>query len=220
MADSKLIEEFRNNEPPPAIPGGARRPSKRVDLQKYDAIRRRQEINVMLLQRACGRDEVPELSFEQEDLGLLMQIARERDPNGNPAIRKHAIRALGIYRNLEAAELLWDIASSEMEHETIRGRALMALAQATPTVAPALVQSYLDNESALIRQAAVNALAEVGNELSLKAVIELLEREEDPGIRQRAAIAVQSIGKRLGVRVPEVKVTERPKEPRSPESDA
>jgi len=36
----------------------------------------------VLLQRACGEAELTSLVFKPEDLDLLLQIARERDPNG------------------------------------------------------------------------------------------------------------------------------------------
>lgn len=219
MADPKLIEEFHNNEPQPDVSGGPQRPSKWVDLQRFDAIRRRQELNTVLLQRACGEAELSPPVFEPEDVALLLQIARERDPNGNPAIRKHAIGAMGQFRNLEAMDLLWEIASSTMEHEAIRGQALTSLARVAPRMAPALLERYLDDESALIRQATVNALAEIGGEFALRLLSELLEREQDIGVQQRASIAVQSIGKQLRVGIPRVKVFKRPKRPLAPESE-
>jgi HEAT repeat protein len=200
MANPGFIDEFYNNEPPPTIPSGTQRPSKRVDLQRFDAIRRRQELNALLTRCTCGDSEAVVQDFEPGDLPILLQIAHERDPNGNPAIRKHAVRALGQFRTLEVMEVLWRITSDDLESEAVRGQALLALAHVTPSLAPSLLKEYLDDESALIRQVAVSALTEGGDQSSVKLVTELLEREQDIGVRQRAPMAVQSIGK---PRIPE-----------------
>jgi HEAT repeat protein len=200
MANPEIIDEFYNNEPRPMPPGGTQRSSQRVDLQRFNAIRRRQELNALLTRRTCGVSEAFVQDFEPGDLPLLLQIVQERDPNGNPAIRKHAVRALGEFRNVEVLEVLWTIASEDLEPEGIRGQALLALAYVSPRMAPGLLQGYLDDESPLIRQAAVSALTEVGDQSALNLVTELLERERDISVRQRADMAVQSIGK---PRIPE-----------------
>jgi len=95
------------------------------------------------------------------------------------------------------------------EHEAIRGQALVALTRVAPRIAPVLLQTHLDDASAFIRLATVNALAETGGEFTLRLLTELLKREQDIGVRQRASLVVQSIGKRLRVRVPETKVPKR-----------
>ena len=79
MADQKFGDEVRNNEPEPALPGGNERPSGRVDLERFPAIRRRQQLNTLLLRRACTGTEAEPLAFDAEDFALLYQMARERD---------------------------------------------------------------------------------------------------------------------------------------------
>jgi HEAT repeats len=219
MAEPEIIDEFYYNEPPPTIPGGNQRPSKRVDLGEYQAIQRRQELNAILLLRTCGREKALDRPLKSEDLPLLSQISRERNPNGNPAIRKHAINALAEFRDIGASELLWEIASSDMEAETIRGHALVAFARSTPRMAPVVLQRFLYDKSALIRQATVKGLAEVGSEFTLALLLQMLAKEKDIGVRQRAAVAVESLGKRLGVKVPKAKLRERPKKSLRPTSE-
>ena len=219
MTIPELDDGFRINEPAPDIPGGNQRPSKRISLERFDAIRRRQELNSMFLQRACGQADLSPLVFKPEDLNILLQIARERDPNGNPAIRKHAIQALGQFRDLETMEILWEIAASPMEHEAIRGQALKSLNRMAPRIAPLLLQTQLGNASALIRLATVNALAENEDAFTLQLLTRLLRREKDMGVRERAFLVAQSIGKQLRVRVPKPKLPKRPKTPRTPKSE-
>ena len=219
MADPEIIDQFYYNEPPPTIPGGTQRPSKRVDLGGYQAIQRRQELNAILLLRTCGRETAQDRAFKSEDLPLLLQISRERNPNGNPAIRKHAIDALAEFRDIGASELLSEIASSDMEAENIRGHALVAFARSTPGIATLLLQKFLYDKSAVIRQAAAKGLAAIGNEFALGLLVQMLAKEKNIGVQQRTAVAVESLGKRLGAKVPKAKLRERPKKPRRPASE-
>ena len=184
---------------------GNRRPSKRVDLKRFDAIRRRQELNVELLKRTCGVDEKATQILEGNDFDLLQKMAQERDPNGNLAIRKQAIQALGQSRSIEVAELLWRISSTDLEQEAIRGEALITLARTIPGMAPDLMQRCLKDESPLIRQIAVKALAEIGDRRSFEHLIDLLKTEKDIGIKESAILRMQLMGQRLGVRVPKLR---------------
>jgi len=201
MADPNSFREFRNNEPSPRIRGGTERPSKRVDLQRFPAIQRRQELNSILLQRSCGIERTPSRIFEQEDVKLLLQIARERDPNENSAIRKQAIHALGQFKDLAVAELMWDIVLSDMEAEELQVNALTALAQITPTIARTLLHTLLSHESAVIRQSVVYTLAAIGNNTTLNLLTALLKRERNVGVREHTITTIRLIGERLGVSV-------------------
>ena len=217
MKDPKNV--FKNNEPPPALPGGAHRPSIRVDIERFYSIRRRQELNALLLQRACTKEEEPPLVLEKGDKEILMQIACERDPNMNPIIRKHAIQSLGQFPDLKVAEFLWGTATADIEHQTVRTQAIRALARIAPRMASDLLQRFLEDESAILRQTSVNMLGEVGDKLTIDSLTKLLEIEQDPGVRISANVALKSLGEKQGVRVPRVRVPRRPKKARTPKSE-
>lgn len=218
-AKIELAEESRNNEPAPRITGGPNRPSRRVDLARFRLVQLRQELNAQLLERSCGQNEAPTALYGSEDLSLLMQIAREHDANGNPAIRGRAIHTLGQYGPV-TAELLWQIASSESEHEATKGQAFNALAHAAPHIAAALLPTCLSDKSALIRQEVVNALAETGERSAIELLQELLRREQDTGVRQRTMMAIQSLSKQLNLPVAEVKASRTLRKPHRPESES
>ncbi len=217
MFDRALDRRTYDNEPPQELPGGNRRPSKRVDLERLERIRRRQELNALFLRRSCGQPDAVPPRLDEADLGLVVQMAEEKDPNGNPLVRKHAVDALGRFRDIEATEALWRIFSSESEVETVRGQAALALARSAPNVAPALLNGYLRHASPMIRQYVAIALERVGNELSLSALADELEREEDPGVRVRSVAATHAIAHRLGARIPDYALPERPTEPLQPD---
>ena len=220
MLGGDLDRQTYDNEPPRELPGGSSRPSKRVDLERFGRILRRQELNVLFLRRSCGETDVAAPMLEESDLGLVVQMANENDPDGNPVVRKHAVDALGRFRDVEATEALWRIFSSESEVEAVRGQAALALARSTPSVTPALLHGYLQHASPMIRQYVAIALERVGNELSLSALGDALEREEDSGVRVRSIAAMNSIARRLNVRVREYPLPERPTEPLQPEQES
>jgi HEAT repeat protein len=213
MADPKQLDEIYDNEPAPIVP---RRSSDRIDLKRFEAIARRQELNAALLRRTCGVHDAAPQEIELRDLNLLRLMAGERDPNANPTIRKHAIHALGQFKDLQAIELLWEIASSDLEAEAVRGHALLALARVSRKMAPGLLRWHLEDESPLIRQATVNALVETADEAVIGLLADLLERDSDAGVRQRAAAAIQSLAKQLNARAPRVRAPRRPRRPRAP----
>lgn len=194
MVDPKVIDQLRNNEPLQYINGGKSRPSKYVDLQKFDTIQRRQNLNEALLKRACGEPVTTPTHFEKEDLGILLQIIREHDPNANPMIRKHAIDALGQYHDLEVVEVLSEILSSDMEDEQARAHSLASIAKITPKVAQNLTPQYTNDKSSVVGQAAIYTLGEIGDESTIGILTELLKKPlHDVSSRQHIAMAVQSI---------------------------
>jgi hypothetical protein len=219
MVDNRGDEDYRIDEPPPPIPGGTYRPSQRVDLQGFDAIRRRQELNRLLRTRTCDDAEPIAQELRPGDLDLLLQIARERDPNANPAIRERAIETLAEFRNLEAAELLAEIASSAIEHEAVRSQALLSMARTAPRLATGMLQQRLGDSSPLVREAAVIALAEIGGVASLGILTDQLERERDSGVRQRAAQAIQALGGQPRGRARTDGTGRRPRKPQIPDSE-
>ncbi len=125
MAKGRIQPEHRRQP----IPGGFRRPSVRASLSGLDNVRLRQQLNVRLLERSCGNDpSTGGVRFEDAELPLLLQIARERVSGTNPLVRRAAVSALGTFQRLEAVEALMQLAASEVEHEVLRADAVVALA--------------------------------------------------------------------------------------------
>jgi HEAT repeat protein len=197
MAEHNQIEQIKNNEPAPYIIGGTTRPSIRVDLSKFETIQRRQELNAVLLQASCAVGAPTPPVFKLEDLGLLLQIAREHDSNGNPLIRKQAIRALEQLRSLEAVEFLWTLASNESEHESLRIQAISALGRAAPTLAASLFETCLVHPSPMTRGAAARALGGVGDLRTLDRLRDIYQQEPDRGVREKMAAASRIIAGRF-----------------------
>ncbi len=201
MVDPQIIDEFYNNEPSPEIEKGSTRPSKLVDLQNFESIRRRQALNGMVLRRICGESVEGTQTFSQEDRNILIQMALERDPNGNVAIRKHAIDALGQYKDLKVAESLLDISSSDVENEIVKSHALMSLAETSPTIATSILSYHISDKSPLVRQTVVNIIGRIGDESAIDALDRLLQSERDAAVLHRASTAIQSAEKRLGIKI-------------------
>ena len=135
----------------------AKRPSRKVRAKGLATVRRRQELEVRLLELACANDPRSEPAFALDDLPLLVQIARERVA-GSPLVRRSAVTVLGKLRDLAALETLQALAASPAEHENVRAAALVAIAGTSPALAPALIASYAQDEHPLVRQAAGEAL--------------------------------------------------------------
>jgi hypothetical protein len=138
MADPKLLDEIKYRPKPLPIPGGSKRPSLRVSLTAFPQVRRRQELNVMLLANGCGNGRPVELRFRPQDLRILVQMAQERESETNPLLRRQAISALSQFRDLEAAEALVRLAQSEVEHPSIRVTAKTALRALSPALSAAI----------------------------------------------------------------------------------
>jgi HEAT repeats len=222
--DPQIIDEFHNNEPSPQIEKGDSRPSKLMNLQNFESIRRRQALNAVMLRRMCGESVGGVQTFSQEDRDILIQMTLERDSNGNIAIRKHAIDALGQYKDLKVAESLLDISSSDVEDEIVRSHALMSLAQTSPKIATSILSYHISDKSPLVRQTVANIIGKIGDRSAIDTLDRLLQNERDAAVLHRASTAIQSAEKRLGVAI-DVKIKRRLKPPkkshksRSPKSE-
>ena len=142
MTDLKLLEEIGSRKKPQVIPGGSKRSSLRVNLSAFPQVRRRQELNRMLLANGCGNGEPTNVKFRSTDLRLLVQIAEERGANANPLLRRQAITALSQFRELDAATALARLAQSELEHPSVRISARMALETLSPYLAGCIDVQY------------------------------------------------------------------------------
>jgi hypothetical protein len=147
MADIKLLDEVRNPEKPRAIPGGNKRPSLRANLRAFPQVRRRQELNLMLLANGCGNGGTTNVKLRPKDLLLLVLIAEERGSNTNPLLRRAAITALSQFRELDAAAALARLARSELEHQSVRISALTALRTLSPDLAFGIDVGYRKAET-------------------------------------------------------------------------
>jgi hypothetical protein len=135
MANIKRIPP----EPPqPEVPGGRRRASRRVDLDKYPAVARRQSINVRLMSGLCGHDTEPRAYFAAADAAMLAIIAGERFDAAHIALRRQALAALAETQTLESADQLAATALASIEDPSARAIALNALARASPWLARAV----------------------------------------------------------------------------------
>jgi hypothetical protein len=213
MVDPRILDEFYNNEPSPLIEKGDSRPSKLMDLQNFEAISRRQALNAEMLRRMCGESVGGVQTFRQEDRDILIQMALEKDPNGNVAIRKHSIDALGQYKDLKVAEALLDISSSDVEDEIVRSHALMSLAQTSPKITTSILSYHISDKSPLVRQSVANIIGKIGNEPAIDILDRLLQNERDAAVLHRASVAIQSAEKRLGIAI-DVRIKRRLKHPK------
>jgi HEAT repeat protein len=211
--------DFYNNEPAPIIKGGPKRLSRKVDLERFPAIRRRQELATELMKNTCATEPGPISKFMEKDLPVLMQIAQETGANVNPLLRKNAIRSLRQFKLIEVIELLLRISSSSSEHESIRGQALITLARISPLVTSNVIQSFLMDQPESIRQYAVTALEEIGDEKSLLILRNLIKKEHSRAIKSQAEASIRSVESRLGMQVSKLKVRKQIRRAQAPAVD-
>ena len=147
MADLQLLDELPKRQRPRTIPGGPTRSSVRASLREFPQVRRRQELNHMLLTNGCGNGGTTNVKLKPVDLKLLVQIAEERGSNTNPLLRRQAINALAQFRELEAAAALARLARSDLEHPSVRNSALRGLHTLSPDLACGIDMGYQKAET-------------------------------------------------------------------------
>ena len=199
MKESKVVD-FNNNEPPPYVSGGPKRPSRKVeDLQKFPSIRRRIELDNMLMENSCAAEPGPAIELTKEDLPIIVQIALEKGENTKPLLRKQAIRYLRQFRSIEVLEQLLRIFLSSLEHESIRGQALISIAHLSPIVATFVLQSHLTKEPLSLHQYTPIALGEIGENDSLLLLGDLEKIQKDKLGQNEIKRLAQSIKSEMGV---------------------
>jgi HEAT repeat protein len=192
--------DFNNNEPQPNISGGPRRPSRKVDgIGRFPLIRRRIELDRMLMENSCAVQPGPTIDLTKEDLPILVQIALEKGENANPLLRKQAIRYLRQFRSVEALEQLLRIFLSSSEDESIRGQALISITDLSPTVATFALQSHLIREPLSLRQYTPIALNKLGENDSLLLLDDLKKITKDKIAQNEIRRLTQSIKSKIGV---------------------
>jgi len=117
----------RSNEPRKTIPGGETRKSVIVPRGGIGLIRRREQLNAILLNHCASKKIDGQLKATDEL--LLHAIVRETIASGtSPVIRKRAIHALQHYPTSGTHELLGELAQYG-EDEYIRAHAIQTLAR-------------------------------------------------------------------------------------------
>ncbi len=140
-------DDFRLNEPKPAIPGGARRTSVRINRRQIPEVARRERLNRLLLAHDPDVAERNRAKITDHDLVFLRRIAQEGALAGTPpALRQNAIAYLAERPTPENLNLLADLARHG-EDLYIRGAALAALGRTgLRAVAPILVDGLAARE--------------------------------------------------------------------------
>lgn len=210
---------FIDNEPEYVISGGAKRASRKADLEKFPVIKRRRKVASMLMNNSCGIEPSPTSKFAQEDLPILMQIAQEAGPYTNPLLRKQAIRSLRQFKEIQVIELLLRICSSLVEHESMRGQALISLAHVSKMVTSNVIQSFLLDQPESIREYIITALREIGDENSLLILSNLLKKEKSKIIKSQIEEAILSVESLLGIQATKAKVRRPILKAKSPNVD-
>lgn len=170
-------------------------------MEKYPAIKRRHKVAATLMNNTCGIDPTRSQKLDQEDLPILMQITQENGPYTNPVLRKQAIRSLRQFKAAEVIELLLKISSSSVEHDTIRGQALISLAHLSKIVTFNIIQNFLLYQPESIREYAVTALREIGDEKSLVILRDVAKKEKSRNIKIQIEASILDMESRLGFQV-------------------
>lgn len=155
MANRKFIPP---EPPPPKVPGGATRPSQRVRLTQYPAVAQRQALNARLLSATCAFSPTPDNPVRMKDVELLGRLIGERFSGEHALLRAQAVRELGRVQSLASVEHLIGLAMSPLEHQGLRAAATAALVSAAPRIGQAVVASLDREQSALVRETALQLL--------------------------------------------------------------
>lgn len=165
-------DDYRLNEPEPAIPGGPERESVTVDRAQLAGVAQRERINRLLLSHDPETAEDARAKLDESDLALLRVIAREGAvAGGPPALRRHAIAFLAHRPTTENLNVLEELARRGEDPYT-RGAALVALGQTgLRIVAPILAEGFTarDPIEATAAERGVIALARAVGEPELRA---------------------------------------------------
>lgn len=124
MADAT----FMPPEPPlPEVRGGRYRPSQLVQIDRFPEVRRRLDLNQLLLERTCPFDSPQEAPRFDDVLDLLLRTVGERFGAETALLRYQAVVALGTVDADEAVQRLTELAITPVENDAIRIAALVAL---------------------------------------------------------------------------------------------
>jgi HEAT repeat protein len=212
MANSKRKpvkrDGFRLNEPVARISGGERRTSILAKGAQFAQIRRRQQLNQILLVHDPDSSRKP---IGLRDMAIVRQIAME-GPAANqvPVLRRNAILALAESTSHENLDLLAELALAG-EDFYVRSNALLALGRTGLKVVVPLLRDGLKAEESHERQAAEVGLAALGRKTGHGVLRAVFENERDEKIREVLSRILIRLDEQRGVKERNQETSSRPK---------
>jgi HEAT repeats len=201
-------DEFRLNEPSVRIPGGVRRSSVRVKGAQMTEVRRREQLNQILLVHDPDGSRKP---INVRDMAIVRQIATEGvSTNQVPALRRNAILALGESPSRENLELLADLALAG-EDFYVRSHALLALGRTGLKVVAPLLRDALKAEESHERQAAEAGLLALASKTGHGVLRVVFEAEKDERARSALDRILSRLDQQKGVKEGTQQTSSRPK---------
>lgn len=186
-------EEFKLNEPAPRIPGGARRKSTRVARGNLDLVRRREQLNELLLAHDPEDAEWALAEIRDEDHALLRQIAREGAITGvTPRLRQNGIAALAHFPTQENLNLLTELAQHG-EDFYVRSHALVALGQSGVALAAPVLRDRLAASESLEASAAERGLEALARSVGADVVRAAFAHESRETIVARGKLLIERL---------------------------
>ncbi|GAB3907677.1 hypothetical protein GCM10028803_41850 [Larkinella knui] len=118
------------------------RPSRLVELDKFEAIKIRMDLNQKLMSGSCAFSKPLDLTFSEPEIQVLKVMATERF-SVNTLLRKQAIYALGKHKSVETIDELMRLAQTDHEENVIRCEALQAIHTISPEVGRVVMEKML-----------------------------------------------------------------------------
>lgn len=199
---------FRLNEPAARLDGGIRRSSIRVAGAQLAQIRRREQLNQILLVHDPDRAQKP---ITLRDMAIVRQIATEgATTNQVPALRRNAILALAESTSPENLDLLAELALAG-EDFYVRSNALVALGRTGLKVVAPLLRDALKAEESYERQAAETGLLALGRKGGRGVLRLVLENEKDGSAKSVLDRILGRLDRKGGVKEKIQETSSRPK---------
>jgi HEAT repeat protein len=193
--ESARDAEFKLNEPPKYVPGGAQRVSRRVTPTDYPNVQRRLRLNRLLLMHDPEVAEENLAQIEEEDLPVLRRMAQESILSGNtPVLRRNAIAALSRFPTVENLNLLTELAQYG-EDSYVRGASLTALANTNLAMALPLLKEGLAGRDLVEYRRAQEGLLRLAAEFGTGSIEDLMVRERRKTVRRRLTVVLDELSR-------------------------
>jgi HEAT repeat protein len=124
---------------------------------------------------------------KDEKIGAWM-AGKLLGPRKPETLRPTALECLGLLRETSAKEAVEKILAKD-RGVRVRYEALIALARIAGTDAGKTVESFLDDDDAIVRQGAVEAMGEIPGATATRRLLEALKKDE-PRVKEAAANAL------------------------------
>lgn len=114
--------------------------------------------------------------------------------HASPAVRKEAVRILGIYRDTASAPAILEMLAGENDADVLI-TALESLPQLSLSASQDLggIEQLLQHPNEKVRQTAVSTLGEINARQSVEAVMTLLKKDPDATVRKFSAYALSKL---------------------------